>query len=512
MMDAAVRGESALSNQALVELRDIEKAYGGVPVLKHARFRLTAGEIHGLVGENGAGKSTLMKILAGEVERDAGQILWSGQTPRIHTRKDAAQLGINMIHQELNLAPHLTVAENIFLGHEPRRRGLLDQAREAADARTALEELGFDLDPLTPVRKLSPAQRQLVEIARAVARATRLVIMDEPTSSLSAKEVDELFAVIRQIQARGTSVIFVTHRLEELAQIADRVTVLRDGETVHEGPMPRNDFSGLIKAMVGRDLKDFFPPRTASPAEPASPPALEVRNLGRTPGFEEVSFSVRHGEIVGLAGLVGAGRTELAEAIFGAAPADRGQIFIDGKEAAIRSARDAIRHGLAFLTEDRKRTGLALNLPIAQNLTLAHLSAIVRRGRLDLGKEEQVASGFLDRLRIRATSVNQKVGRLSGGNQQKVVIAKWLFREARILLFDEPTRGVDVGAKAEIYRLVRQLADQGAAILMISSELPEILGMTDRVLVMRNRRLVKDLVTAQTNQEEIIRYATLGES
>jgi len=512
MTDAAVPGARAPSNQPLVEPRDIEKAYGGVPVLKRANFRLEPGEIHGLVGENGAGKSTLMKILAGEVVRDAGQVLWSGQTARIHSRKDAAQLGINMIHQELNLAPHLTVAENIFLGHEPRRRGMLDRGREAADARTALEGLGFDLNPLTLVRKLGLAQRQLVEIARAVARATRLVIMDEPTSSLSAKEVDELFAVIRQIQARGTSVIFVTHRLEELAQVADRVTVLRDGETVHDGPMPREDFSGLIKAMVGRDLKDFFPPRATSPVAVALPPALEVRGLGRVADFEDVSLSVRHGEIVGLAGLVGAGRTELAEAIFGAAPADRGQIFIDGKEVAIRSARDAIRHGLALLTEDRKRTGLALNLPIAQNVTLAHLSAIVRRGRLDLGKEDQVARGFLDRLRIRAPSVSQKVGRLSGGNQQKVVIAKWLFREARILLFDEPTRGVDVGAKAEIYRLIRQLADQGAAILMISSELPEILGMTDRVLVMRNRQLVKELVTAQTTQEEIIRYATLGES
>ena len=512
MTEATVSGERAPSNQPLVELRDIEKAYGGVPVLKRAHFRLAPGEIHGLVGENGAGKSTLMKILAGEVVRDAGQILWSAEAARINTRSDAARLGINMIHQELNLAPHLTVAENIFLGHEPRRRGLLDRAREVSDTQSSLEELGFDLNPRTPVRKLSPAQRQLVEIARAVARATRLVIMDEPTSSLSAKEVDELFAVVRQLQARGTAVIFVTHRLEELAQVADRVTVLRDGETVHEGPMPREDFSGLIKAMVGRDLKDFFPPRTTSPVEPASPPALEVRDLGRAADFTDINFSIRHGEIVGLAGLVGAGRTELAEAIFGATPADRGQIYIDGKEVTIRSARDAIRHGLGFLTEDRKRTGLALNLSIAQNVTLAHLSAIVRQGRLDLGKEEQVASDFLDRLRIRAPSVNQKVGRLSGGNQQKVVIAKWLFREARILLFDEPTRGVDVGAKAEIYRLIRQLADQGAAILMISSELPEILGMTDRVLVMRNRRVVKELVTSQTTQEEVIRFATLGES
>jgi len=510
MTDPAVPGGRAPSNPPVVELRDIEKAYGGVPVLKGAHLRVDVGEIHGLVGENGAGKSTLMKILAGEVVRDDGQILWLGQTVNIQARSDAAELGITMIHQELNLAPHLTVAENIFLGREPQRRGLIDRSREVAEARTSLEALGFDLNPLTPVRKLSLAQRQLVEIARAVARTTRLVIMDEPTSSLSAKEVDELFAVIRQLQTHGTAVIFVTHLLEELAQVADRVTVLRDGDSIHNGPMPREDFGELIKAMVGRELKDFFPPRTSRLAEAEAAPALEVRKLGRGSDLADISFSLRHGEIVGLAGLVGAGRTELAEAIFGAAPADRGQILIDGEEAAIRSPRDAIAHGLALLTEDRKRTGLALNLSIAQNVTLAHLAAIVRQGRLDLGKEEQVARGFLDRLRIRAPSTTQRVGRLSGGNQQKVVLAKWLFREARVLLFDEPTRGVDVGTKAEIYRLMRNLADQGSAILMISSELPEILGMTDRVLVMRNRRLVKELVTAQTTQEEIIRCATLG--
>ena len=510
MKDPAVRDGRSLSNPPLVELRKIDKSYGGVKVLKRAHFRVDTGEIHGLVGENGAGKSTLMKILAGEVTRDAGEILWLGEPAGIQTRKDADRLGITMIHQELNLAPHLTVAENIFLGHEPRRQGLLARAREVAEARASLDRLGFDLNPTTTVRKLSTAQRQLVEIARAVARTARLVVMDEPTSSLSAKEVDELFAVIRQIQTQGAAVVFVTHRLEELAQIAGRVTVLRDGETVHEGLMPRQDFSELIKAMVGRELKDFFPPRAAGPAKPSATPALEVRNLGRGSDFTDISFSVQHGEIVGLAGLVGAGRTELAEALFGAAPADRGRIFIGGKETTVRSPGDAIRSGLGFLTEDRKRTGLALNLSIAMNLTLANLQAIARRGFLDLNKEEQIARDFLDRLRIRASSVNQRVERLSGGNQQKVVIAKWLFREARVLLFDEPTRGVDVGAKAEIYRLMRQLAGQGAAILMISSELPEILGMTDRVLVMRNRRLVKELVTTQTTQEEIIRCATLG--
>ncbi|MBI1940834.1 MAG: sugar ABC transporter ATP-binding protein [Acidobacteria bacterium] len=507
MTDSTVSRASGDSQQQLVELRQIEKSYGGVPVLKKARLAVGAAEIHGLVGENGAGKSTLVKTLAGEVPGEGGEILWLGTPVKIHSRADADHLGITMIHQELNLAPHLTVAENIFLGHEPGRWGLVDNQREVDDARASLQQLEFDLDPRAPVRRLSPAQAQLVEIARAVVRARRLVIMDEPTSSLSAREVAELFGVVRQLKAQGVAVIFVTHRLEELAQIADRVTVLRDGETVHEGAMPRHDFGGLIRAMVGRELKDFFPPRAFRPGDVA----LEVDRLGRGTDFFDVTFAVRKGEIVGLAGLVGAGRTEVAEAIFGARPSDRGHIRVEGKEAAIRSPRDAIRRGLALITEDRKRTGLAMNLPLAQNITLADLGAIVRRGLLDLDQEEKRARGFLDRLRIRARSTTQKVARLSGGNQQKVVLAKWLFRRARVLIFDEPTRGVDVGAKTEIYGLMNELAESGAAILMISSELPEILGMTDRVLVMRNGRLVKELVTARTTQEEIMRYATLAE-
>ncbi len=491
----------------LVVLREINKSYGGVPALKRARLAVAAGEIHGLVGENGAGKSTLVKIMAGEVARDAGEFRWQGQCTDVTTRAQAERLGITMIHQELNLAPHLSVAENLFLGHEPVRAGLIDRRRETAEARSSLERLGFDLEAETPVRRLSLAKRQLVEIARAVIRDQRLVIMDEPTSSLSAKEVDELFAVVRQLQAKSTAVIFVTHRIEELAAIADRVTVLRDGETVHEGPMPRRDFTELIRAMVGRELKDFYPPRAATAGEIA----IEVRNLCRARDFQNINLNLRRGEVVGLAGLVGAGRTELAEAIFGIAPAQRGEIRIDGKAATIRSPEEAIRHGMALITEDRKRTGLAASLSLAHNTTLANLRALTRKGVLDLNRENQVAGEYLDRLRIRAPSIAQKVARLSGGNQQKVVLAKWLFRQARIFIFDEPTRGVDVAAKSEIYALINQLAESGAAILMISSELPEILGMTDRLLVMRSGRVVKELVTAGTSQEEVMRYATLGE-
>ena len=488
-------------------MRAIDKYYAGVQVLKQARLGVTAGEVHGLVGENGAGKSTLVKILAGEVPAEGGEIRWDGRPVRINSRRGAVRLGISMIHQELSLAPHLSVSANIFLGQERTRFGLIDSAAEREATRSLLDRLEFDLHPATPVRRLSPAQRQLVEIARAVVGANRLVIMDEPTSSLSAKEVQELFRVVRKLREQGTAVIFVTHRLEELAEVADRVTVLRDGETVHEGAMPRRDFGALIQAMVGRELKDFFPRRAAR----LGAGALEAKGLSRAGVFEDASFTVREGEIVGLAGVVGAGRTELAEALFGATRPDRGQVFVRGQGVEIRSPHDAIRLGMALLTEDRKRTGLAMGLNVTHNLTLANLRALISFGVLRLRQEERVARGFLERLRIRAPSVRLKTGRLSGGNQQKVVLGKWLFREAKIFLFDEPTRGVDVGAKAEIYRLMNQLAEAGGAILMISSELPEILGMTDRVLVMRNGRLVKELITAQTTQEEIIRYATLGE-
>ena len=507
MPEAPCSPDFPAPSASLVAMRQIEKSYGGIRVLKGAHLSVGLEEIHGLVGENGAGKSTIVKILAGEVAREAGEIQWRGASVPLESRAEAERLGITMIHQELNLAPHLTVAQNLFLGHEPRRGGCIDRAREVSEARRHLERLEFDLDPQTPVRRLGPAHRQLAEIARAVVRTARLVIMDEPTSSLSAKEVDELFRVVRQLKSEGTGVIFVSHRLEELAEIVERVTVLRDGETVHEGPMPRHGFGGLIRAMVGRELKDFYPARVGRPGETA----LQVEHLGRGTDFQDVAFAVRHGEIVGMAGLIGAGRTQLVEAIFGAKPADRGRILIDGQERHIHSPQEAISAGLALLTEDRKRTGLAMNLSVAQNLTLANLAALARHGSLNLRHEERVAQGYIDRLRIRARSLNQKVSRLSGGNQQKVVLGKWLFSRARIFLVDEPTRGVDVGAKTEMYRQLNELAASGAVILMISSELSEILGLTDRVLVMRGGRLVKELVSAHTSQEEIMRYATLGE-
>ncbi len=516
------------SNPPLVQMLGIVKSYGGAEVLQGAHLRAGRGEVLGVVGENGAGKSTLMRILAGEVRCDSGEIRWLGRAVRVNSRADAAHLGITMIHQELSLAPHLTVAQNIFLGHEPVRDGLLARSLESAEARALLAKLDFRLDPDARVSRLSPAERQQVEIARAVARAQQLVVMDEPTSSLTAHEVADLYRVVRRLKSEGTAVIFVTHRLEELAEIADRVTVLRDGETVHEGPMPRRDFGELIRAMVGRELKDFYPPRKAT----IGPVALEVNGLAREDDFEEVSFQIHRGEVVAMAGLVGAGRTEVAEAIFGARPGHHGTIRVEGREVRIRNPQDAIEHGIALITEDRKRTGLALHLSVAENVTLSNLAAISRAGVLDLPEEGKAAGHMIARLHIRPPSPRQKVARLSGGNQQRVVLAKWLFRQTgpdqgrrgdppgrpygncigpRIFIFDEPTRGVDVAAKAEIYAVINQLAESGAAILMISSELPEILGVSDRVLVMRNGRLVKELVTRETSQEEIMRFATLSE-
>ena len=507
MSDPAPVWTARREEPPLVELRQIQKSYGGLPALKGAHLAARGGEVVGLVGENGAGKSTLIRILAGEISRDGGEIYWKGRAARVGSRAHSERLGITLIHQEPNLAPHLTVAQNIYLGHEPSKGGILDNSKEASDARALVEKLDFRLDPKSRVSALSPAERQQVEIARAVARASPLVMMDEPTSSLTAREVEDLFRVVRGLKAEGTAVIFVTHRLEELAQIADRVSVLRDGETVEESPMPRRDFGALIRAMVGRELKDFYPPRAAR----IGAVALEVEGLERGNEFKGVSFSVRRGELVALAGLVGAGRTEVAEAIFGALPADRGRIRIGGHEVRIRSPQDAIRHGLALITEDRKRTGLALRLSVAENISLANLDALGRRGVLNLREERRAALSFIERLRIRPPAPGQKVARLSGGNQQKVAIAKWLYRQARIFIFDEPTRGVDVGAKAEIYRLMNELTESGAAILMVSSELPEILGMSDRVLVMRNGRLVKELVTREASQEEVMRHATLGD-
>ena len=489
----------------LLQLKNIQKRYGGVTALEDGNLSVDAGEVHLLLGENGAGKSTLMKIVAGIVQRDAGAMLWQGREVDLRSPAEASQIGIAMVHQESLLAPHLSVAENIFLGREPRQSlGWVNRRRMMEQAARLIEQHHFPLRADWRVSKLSPAGKQLVEICRAIHHGSSLLIFDEPTSSLSGSETTEVFRIVRELRARQMGVIYITHRLEELRSVGDRVTVLRDGKTVHTGPLVELTTDRIIQHMVGRELSAIYRRDPVPPGDIR----LRVENLNRKGKLADISFTLRAGEIVGLAGLIGAGRTELCRSLFGVDPIDSGRIWIDERPARIRSPRDAVDAGLAMVTEDRQITGLALRLPIGYNVTLANVPAISHIGMLDLGKQNRVAADYIGRLRIKAASPRQLARKLSGGNQQKVVIAKWLFRGARVILFDEPTRGIDVGAKVEVFNLMDELARSGAAILMVSSEMPELLQAADRILVMRQGRITGEL-PGRTSQEEIMRYAAL---
>jgi ribose transport system ATP-binding protein len=489
----------------LLKLEDVQKRFGGVQALTAGNLSIEAGEAHLLLGENGAGKSTLMKIVAGMHQRDGGRMLWQDREVHLKTPADAAAIGIAMVHQESLLAPHLTVAENIFLGREPRSPvGWVNRREMTARAARLIEEHHFPLQADWRVEKLNPAAKQLVEICRAIQHGSSLLIFDEPTSSLSDAETHEVFRIVRTLRERKMGVIYITHRLEELRAVGDRVTILRDGCTVRTGALQEMSTAEIIRNMVGREVSAIYQRNAVPPGEEL----LRVEHLTRAGKLHDISFTLRAGEIVGMAGLVGAGRTELCRAIFGLDPVDSGAVYVAGQVARIRSPREAVTAGIALLTEDRQKTGLALRLPVAANVTLANASGISRSGVLDLAAEERVTSEFVSKLRIRAESGKQLVGRLSGGNQQKVVIAKWLFRNTRIFLFDEPTRGIDVGAKAEVFEVMGNLARSGAAVLMVSSEMPELLQVADRILVMRQGRISGELPKG-TTQEEIMRLATL---
>lgn len=488
----------------------IAKSFAGNLVLADVNFAAAAGEVHALVGENGAGKSTLMKILAGVHQPDAGQISINGQVVSFHRPADALRHGIAMIYQELSLAPHLTVAENIFLGREPLSvpaLGLINQRALNERATKLLAEYGFNLDPRARTGRLSAADRQLVEITRAVVEARQVIVMDEPTSSLTNSEVSELFRIIRDLKSRGLAIIYISHRLEELEEIADRMTILRDGRAVWSGRWGELTTDEIIRHMAGRELKDIFPPRHTRRGEAL----LKVNQLSRPGVFENISFEAHAGEVLGIAGLAGAGRTELVEAIFGAQPADSGTATLAGSVVNAFSPHDSVARGLSLLTEDRKRTGLCLNLPVSTNVTLANVRALVRNAMLRRRVENEVTEQFIQKLHIRPPSPRKAAGRLSGGNQQKVLLARWLYAGAKVFLLDEPTRGVDVAARSEIYRQINELAEAGAAIIMVSSDLPEILGMADRILVMRRGRLVAELDAKQTSQEEVLKYAAVEE-
>ena len=497
-------------NAPALEMRGITKSFAGNSVLAGVSLRAAAGEVHALVGENGAGKSTLMKILAGVHRPDGGEILIEGRPVHFSRPADALARGVAMIYQELSLAPHLTVAENIFLGREPLKfapLGVVNKGEMNERAGRLLSDYGFRLDPRAVVGRLSAADRQLVEITRATAEARRVVVMDEPTSSLTAHEAEELFRLIRDLKRRGLAVVYISHRLEELDEIADRLTVLRDGREVYEGARGEIPREEIIRHMAGRELKEIFPARRAEKGETR----LRVEGLTRAGKFEGVSFEARAGEVVGFAGLAGAGRTELVEAVFGAQPAESGEVYLNGARLGATSPDRAVALGLGLLTEDRKRTGLCLNQTTAKNLTLANVGALVKALRLRRGRERRAAREYIERLHIRPPDPFKIVGRLSGGNQQKVLLGRWLFAESKVFLLDEPTRGVDVAARAEIYRAVNKLAEAGAAVVMVSSDLPELLGMADRILVMRRGRLAAELDAKRTTQEEVLTHAALEE-
>jgi ribose transport system ATP-binding protein len=487
-------------------MRNVTKRFPGVLALSNVQFSLRPGEVHCLVGENGAGKSTLMKILAGAQPMDSGEIILSEEPVAIHSPHHAQQLGISMIYQEFNLSPYLSVAENIFLGREPRLGGtpFINWKKMYADAREVLGRIRVDLDVRKPVNECSVAQQQMVEIGKAISFNSKIIVMDEPSATLTEHELRALFDLIRTLRRQGIGLIYISHRLEEIFEIGDRVTVMRDGEYVGTNGVCDVTRDDIIRMMVGRELKDEFPKETFE----RGAERLRVEGLTRHGAFSNVSFATHCGEIVALTGLVGAGRTEVARAIFGADRIDGGQIHLDGKPVAVRSPQDAIRQGIGLLTEDRKGQGLVLGMTLRENTTLANLRSLVKFLFVNRREERSVTERFVRELQIKTPSIEQVVQNLSGGNQQKVVLAKWLFTESKFLIFDEPTRGIDVGAKVEIYKLMNELVRKGVSILMISSELPEVLGMCDRILVMHEGRLAGELLRKDATQERIMQLAT----
>lgn len=494
------------SNVLMLQLAGIRKRFGGVTALRDGSLTARPGEVHLLLGENGAGKSTLMKIVAGMIARDGGSFQWLGQPAHFRSPSDARAAGIAMVHQESLLAPHLTVAENIWLGSEPRREfGFVDRRAMRERARRLIEEHAFPLNPDLPVAALSPAGRQLVEICRAIACDAKLLIFDEPTSSLSGSETGEVLRLVAALRERGAAVIYITHRMEELRELGDRATVLRDGETVYSSEMAETSTAELIRHMVGRPVETIY---QRDPIEPGAV-LLRAEKLSRHGVLHDVSFTLRAGEIVGLAGLIGAGRTELCRALFGVDHPDSGSLEIEGRIVRIRSPRDADRAGVALIPEDRGRTGLATGLSVGHNMSLASLPRFSPGGFIRSSQETDAHASQITRLRLRCDSPRQLVRKLSGGNQQKVVISKWVLADSRIFLFDEPTRGIDIGAKIEVFQLMDELARRGCAVLMVSSELTELLQVADRILVMRAGRITAEL-PSPTTQEEILRYAALG--
>jgi ribose transport system ATP-binding protein len=490
----------------IVEMKEISKAFPGVQALDSVDFECIPGEVHAVVGENGAGKSTLMKVLAGAYHPEGGSISLRGNTVSFSSPRDAQRSGIAIIYQEFNLLPDLTVAENIFLGREPQKRmGFIDHTVLYDRAENLLRDLGMNIDIHTPVSELGVAKQQMVEIAKALSQNADVIMMDEPSAVVSGKELEALFGIIRSLKENGKTVIYISHRIDEIFQIADRATVLKDGKLVGTVVTSEVDKSEIIRMMVGRDLSETFPTRGKGISDRE---VLSVENLNSGSLLKDISFKVFAGEILGIAGLVGAGRTELARAIFGADPIESGEVYLNGKKLKKESPKASISGGVGFITEDRAKDGLVHSLSVRKNLTLAILDRIKRFFYIRERKERELSGEYTKEFNIITPSVEQEVRFLSGGNQQKIILAKWIGIEPNLLIMDEPTRGIDVGAKSEVYVLMRRLADQGTAIIMISSELPEIIGMSDVILVMHDGRIMGELTPDKATEEQILMLAT----
>mgnify|MGYP004456703727 FL=1 len=495
-------------NEVIVSMNNISKTFPGVKALDNVHFELRSGEVMALLGENGAGKSTLMKILSGVYTRDGGTMEIFGKSYDDLTPKQAQEAGVAIIHQELNMCKHLSVAENMFLGREMVGKGILDNRKMRQEARNILNELKIDIDPDQTVGDLPVSKQQMVEIAKALSIHAKILIMDEPTSALTAREIEDLFRIIKDLKAQGCGIVYISHRLEELAEIVDRVTIMRDGQYITDGNFKDMTMDQIITNMVGREIKEKFPRVTCTKGKKV----FEVKNLNAGRMVRDINFSLYEGEIVGFAGLMGAGRTETTRAIFGVDAKDSGEFYLDGQKIEIHNPMDAIKNGVVLAPEDRKKDGLCTKLSIRQNLALPNLDIICSKlGVIRKSKEDELCEEAVRNLRIKTPNVEIDSGNLSGGNQQKVVVGKWLARNSRVVIFDEPTRGIDVGAKVEIYNLMNDLKKQGIAVMFVSSEMPEVMGIADRIIVMCDGRITGELMANEATQNQILTMATAFE-
>ena len=496
-------------NEVILQMKDIEKRFAGVHALKSVQFELRAGEVHALMGENGAGKSTLIKVLCGIHKRDSGDIVYFGKDVHFNGIADSQKVGISVIHQELNMMNHLTVAQNLFIGREPKNGPFIDDAKMIQDAEALFKKVGVKIDPTTQLGNLTVGKQQMVEIVKAISHDCKLLVLDEPTAALTIPEVEELFKIMNELKEKGIGMIYISHRMDEITRISDRVTVMRDGEyvgTVETKDVTKDD---IVKMMVGRVIMGEQKAASNVPAD--APVLLEVRNMNAGKEVRNVSFQLRKGEILGFAGLMGAGRTEVVRALYGADPRQTGEIFLNGKKIKIKTPQQAVNHGICYLSEDRKRFGLMLDKSVTENTTIASVDTFISAGIINDGKMKEASAEFNAKLRTKTPSMEQLLKNLSGGNQQKVIIARWLLKNCDIFIFDEPTRGIDVGAKSEIYNLMDELVKQGKSIIMISSELPEVLRMSDRIVVMCEGRVTGELDISEATQENIMQLATMRE-